>query len=428
MKSIYIIGLFIISPLANICSQDGYLLTERITQGFFEGELTNGSETVYMYDDEERLVRSETAQTYTIHTYEGNNITIENFSFSDNEIINRSVEVRNQDEFRLVYSYYLPTGNGLELISVDSLTRNSDNQIIQYTSYRDSGYGFEKSTEENTLYTSDGNIFSVERLNFFDGTTTSIISTSNLYDTEGFIERAVIKTENLLDNIIYSDTVNYVFDQGEMISSEFKNYKADGFSSCTLSEFKNGGDLQTTKVSKSYNIDCSDLELERKTEYLSNDDILFGLESIIAFYYKDDSTFEIASSQIYLQDGMLGDNEIMINIETITFESEQEAFKFIRDSKFRKSELVSNKNVFLNNEVKIFPSVIDQKGFVKYEANDVVYDNIKIVDINGQTIIHEPIMNKRNQYFVAPDLGGLYFVQLFKGESPITKATKLIVK
>ena len=432
MKSIYALFLIVIFPFSQTFSQafsqEGYLLTERVTQEFSDGELTSGTSTTYMYDEQERLIRSETPDTYSNYIYEGNNVTIEGFSFSDNEIISRIVEIRNQDGFRLAYSNYALNGDELELMSLDSFTRNSDNQVIQNLGYRDIGNGLRKFLEENTEYTSDGNIFSAERIFFSDEGILSIISTSNVYNSENLIERAVIKTEYLSNNSLFSDTISYAYSDDEMISWEFKDYAFSGFSNCTLTEFEMEDNLGTTIVKKSFNPDCSDLKLFRKTETVLNKEELFGLESSFSFEYNDDKTMEMVSSLIYVQEGNYGDNEISVNIITVLFYNEQEYYKSIKDNKYKKSQLVSNNNLFLEKEMLVFPNRTSQRGLVNYKAEGVEYDNIKIVDITGQTISYEPIGNKQNQYFVAPSVGGMYFVQLFNGQIPVTKAAKLIVK
>jgi hypothetical protein len=427
MKAFFAIIIFTSISISHSFCQAEYYITEYNIQVYFDGDLVDNDTVKYFHDDQERITRTETLSGYSIYSYEGNTITKDEFSLSD-ELESRKVEIQNEDGFRLVYSAYSTYGNDLELYAVDSITRNNDNQIVKYISYYDNGYGFEKESEENIIYNSNGDVMSENRLLFYNGELNFIVSRFNTYNSENFIETTVRKTEELFNNTSYSDTTNYFFDGEDLIRTELKDYTSYGFNKCSQNEYEYDGDLRTATRSSSSFLDCSNYIEDRRIERLSNENILFGLESSLTFEPNENNIFEKTSSLNYIQEGILGDNEILLNRIQISFDGELESFKFINDSKYKKSEIVSSKNLLLVNEMVIFPNITTQKSLVNYKIEDVEFDNIRIVDFTGQTVVHEPVINKRNKYFTAPSTTGMYFVQLFKGRVPVNKATKLIVK
>jgi hypothetical protein len=62
--------------------------------------------------------------------------------------------------------------------------------------------------------------------------------------------------------------------------------------------------------------------------------------------------------------------------------------------------------------VVIYPNIVSQNSIVIYRIGGVEFDNIKIIDLTEQTIAYKVVVNKANLYFNAPNMAGIYFVQL----------------
>ncbi|MGK0316306.1 MAG: hypothetical protein ACI86M_002540, partial [Saprospiraceae bacterium] len=74
-----------------------------------------------------------------------------------------------------------------------------------------------------------------------------------------------------------------------------------------------------------------------------------GRGFVSSFFYFNrtplDNIFKKGSNLDYTQEGSLDDDEISLNSVQIIFDGELEQFKFIRNAKYKKFELVSNNNL-----------------------------------------------------------------------------------
>ena len=428
MNRIFTLITFCMITTAQLAGQDDYLLTQLNNTRFSEGVLIAQDTTIYTYDDLERLLTIESATSLTEYSYQNNQRTIDDY-FLPGPIFSRRRVIENNDEgFTLVNNVYTGTIENLVLASIDSFERNEANQLTREVNYTVTGSGLEKNNEFFASYTSDGSLEYQETLFFIGGELFSSSVITIVFDSDGNRETSIFTINEPNIDQTYSDTTSYFYNQGALASTVRKDYTANGFSNCELVEFFQDGDLESLVTSKSSNIDCSDYVPTRLVENLFNDEILFGQESRKVFDNNEVGDLILASDFEYTQTGSLGDDEVILKSVLALFDQSVESISVERERFYSKKGIVSNDDFELSDDIRLYPNLTEKNSTVHFSLENVAFDNYKIVDVTGQVVSYEPIVDKKNLFFASPESSGLFFFQLLDGKKPVTKSVKLIVK
>jgi hypothetical protein len=350
--------------LSQVLGQSDYLVTEVNTQNYSDGDLTDQDTTIYSYDSQDRVITAQSLTSLTQYSYDGNISTWDYFLLPGMTFINRVIRISNDDGFPIVYSSYNGTIDNLVESNVDSIFRNAENLILNDVSYFNLGNGLSKTSERSYTYNTNGSLSSEETRQYYDDEIVYRNNVITTYNFEGYRERVIDITEDVLINTEYSDTTNYFYENGGLESTVNKNYGSDGFRYCEKKEYSQVNLLETVLTGRANDLNCIDYNPTRLREDLLNEKLITGIENGKTYEFDEFENQVIYSEIEYLQNGILGDDEISVSSSLIFYEDEMEAYKTERNVFYKKAGLVANVNILLSEELVIYNNLVEKNSLV----------------------------------------------------------------
>jgi len=427
MKLIYITTIFLIFSLT--ASSQEYLIDSTYQTSTNEyGDLLYESETKYIYDSEEQLIEIRRSSGYTIFTYPDNQRVITNFD-EYGEYQSETRQYYDDNGFEILSESYSGTQDNPQIERFDSTYRNETGLIVRNVSYAPDFYGtIVLDNETNVDYFPNSDIKKREAIYYINNMFAYSFTTENFQNEQEEIELGI--RTNLSPYFGNPPEVDSIFyeDNGDYFNSVRKEYVDDIFQECSESKWNQYTMTYREQIFRStFNSDCTDYTPNRLSKFYLSDGKLFSQDSAKYYNYPTQDQPFLERFQYRDQEGVIGDDQIIVHSKSESYQlygiSSASSFKGF----YNKAQIVNTEDQALAElKLNVYPNPVNAGQKITFETDITEYNSIKILDISGRTISHQPA-NANLNTVLAPKENGIYYVRLFDRLNPASKIVKLIV-